>query len=69
MSLFFRLLMDWRGGGISCNNEMITLGTVVPYPKKIQKIYKSHDTPFAFSWHEYLFTENQQILLYQEMQI
>ena len=29
MSLFSRLLMDW-GGGISCNDEMMTLGTVVP---------------------------------------
>ena len=68
MSLFSRLLMDW-GGGISCNDVMMTLGTVVPYPKKIQKIYKSYDTPLAFSWHEHFFTENQQILLYQEMQI
>ena len=27
---------------------MMTLGTVIPYPKKIQKIYKSLDTPIEF---------------------
>ena len=27
---------------------MMTLGTVIPYPKKIQKIYKSRDTPLEF---------------------
>ena len=30
---------------------MITLGTVMPYPNKIQKIYKSHDTSLEFCWH------------------
>ena len=45
------------------------LGTVIPYPKKIQKIYESRDTPFEFCWHQHFFTENQQILLYQEIQI
>ena len=27
---------------------MMTLGTVMHYPKKIQKIYKSRDTPLEF---------------------
>ena len=27
---------------------MMTLDTVIPHPKKIQKIYKSRDTPFEF---------------------
>ena len=27
---------------------MIKLGTVIPYLKKIQKIYESRDTPFEF---------------------
>ena len=27
---------------------MMKLGTVIPYPKKIQKIYESCDTPFEF---------------------
>ena len=27
---------------------MIKLGTVIPYPKKIQKIYESRDTPLEF---------------------
>ena len=66
---FFETAHGLGGGGISCHDEMMTLGTVVPYAKKIQKIYKSHDTPLAFSWHEHFLTENQQILLYQEMQI
>ena len=27
---------------------MIELGTVIPYLKKIKKVYKSHDTPLEF---------------------
>ena len=27
---------------------MIKLGTVIPYPKKFQKIYESRDTPLEF---------------------
>ena len=27
---------------------MMKLGTVIPYPKKIQKIYESRDTPLEF---------------------
>ena len=48
---------------------VMTLGTVIPYPKKIQRIYKSCDTPLEFYWHQHFFTENQQILLYQKIQI
>ena len=48
---------------------MIKLGTVIPYLKKIQQIYESRDAPFEFSWHQRFFTEKQQILLYQEIQI
>ena len=43
---------------------MMKLGTVIPYLKKIQKIYESHDTPSEFRWHQQFFTGNQQILLY-----
>ena len=46
---------------------MMKLGTVIPYLKKIQKIYESCDTTWEFSWDQYFFTENQQILLYQEI--
>ena len=46
---------------------MIKLGTVIPHPKKIQKIYESRDIPLEFCWHQYFFTGNQQVLLYQEM--
>ena len=28
--------------------KMMKLGTVIPYLKKIQKIYESHDTPLEF---------------------
>ena len=30
------------------NSAMIKFGTVIPYLKKIQTIYKSHDTPLEF---------------------
>ena len=48
---------------------MIKLGTVIPYLKKIQRIYKSRDTPLEFCRHQNLFTGNLLILLYQEIQI
>ena len=48
---------------------MMKLGTVVPYPKKIQKIYESRETFLEFCWHQYFFAGNQQILPYQEVQI
>ena len=48
---------------------MIKLGTVIPYLKKIQKIYESLDTPLEFCRRQHLFTGNQQMLLHQEMQI
>ena len=30
------------------NPTMMKLGTVIPYLRKIQKMYKSHDTPLGF---------------------
>ena len=45
---------------------MITFWTVIPYPKNIQKMHKSCDTPLD-CWHQHVFTENQQIFLYQEI--
>ena len=50
-------------------HPMMKRDTVIPYQKKIKKIHESHVTPLAFSWHQYFFTGNQQILLYQEIQI
>ena len=44
------------------------LSTVIPYLKKIQ-IYKSRDTLLKICWHRYFFTGNQQLKLYQEIQI
>ena len=48
---------------------LMKLGTLTPCLKKIQKIHKSRDTPLEFSWHQHFFTENQQVLVYQEIQV
>ena len=48
---------------------MMKPGRFISYLKKIQNIYESHDTPREFCWHQHFFTGNQQILLYQEIQI
>ena len=48
---------------------MMKLCTVMPYLRKIQKICESCDTHPHFCWHQHFFTGNQQILLYQEIQI
>ena len=51
---------------------MMKLGTLIPYLKKIRKIYKSRDTrdtPLEFCRHQRFFIGNQQVLLYQEIQI
>ena len=42
---------------------------VIPYLKKSQKIYESRDTSLVLCWHQQFFTGNQQILLYQKIQI
>ena len=36
---------------------MMKLGTLIPYLKKIQKIYKSRDTTFEFCWHQQFLPE------------
>ena len=46
-------------------STMMKLGTVIPYLKKIQKLYESRNTPLELC----SFTGNQQILLHQEIQI
>ena len=43
--------------------------TVMPYLKKIQKIYEPRDTPLEFCRYQRFFDINQQILLNQEIQI
>ena len=48
---------------------MMKPGTVIPYVKKIQKVYELRDTLTEFCWHQHFFTRNQQIFLYQEIQI
>ena len=48
---------------------LMKLGTVIPYLKKTQKIHKLRDTPLQFCWHHHFFTENQQFLVYQEIQV
>ena len=48
---------------------MMKLGTVIPYLKNIQKIYKSCETPLKSCWHLHFFTGNWHFLLYQEIQM
>ena len=48
---------------------MMKFGTVIPNLRDIQKIHKSRDTPPNFCLHQHFFSGNQQILLYQEIQI
>ena len=48
---------------------LMKLGTVITYPKKIQKTYESRDTLLEFCWHQHFFNGNQQILLCQEIQV
>ena len=48
---------------------MMKCDTVIPFLRKIQKIYKSRDTSIEFSWHQHFFTWNQQILPHQKMEI
>ena len=75
---FFGAAHLWVGGGQKdsplpkiCHTypTMMKLRIVILYLKKIQKLYKSRDTPLEFCWHQHLFTGNQQILLYQEIQL
>ena len=69
----FSATHGWMGAILAniCHTYPTTmkLGTVIPHLKKIQKLYESRDTPPEFCWHQHLFIENQQILLYQEIQI
>ena len=44
-------------------------GTVIPYLRKIQKMYKSRDASLEFCWHLHFSNRNQQILLHQEIHI
>ena len=58
MDLFFEAAHGLMGGGggkkaplpkiCLTYPTMMTLGTVIPYPKKIQTICKSRDTPLEF---------------------
>ena len=72
---FFEAAHGFGGGARKTSSlylrypTVMTLGTVVSYPKKIQKIYKSCDTQLNFCWHQHFLIENQQILLYQEIHV
>ena len=75
--VFFRAAHGWGGRAKRpsfpkiCHTypTMMKLDRVIPYLKKFQKLYESLDTPFEFCWHQHFLTENQQILLYQEIQL
>ena len=74
---FFGAADGWEGGPKNaplpkiCHTypTMMKLDTVIPCPKKFQKLYESCDTPLEFCWNQHFFSGNQQILLYQEIQI
>ena len=51
---------------ISCNDETWQSYTL---PKEDPEIHESRDTAPEICWHQYFLTGNQQILLYQEIQI
>ena len=42
---------------------------VIRYLNKIRKIHKSRDTLLELCWHQHFFTENQQVLVYQKIQV
>ena len=46
-----------RMGGAVTHPTMMKLGTVIPYLRKIKKIYKSRDTPLQFCWHQHFSPE------------
>ena len=65
---FFRAAQGFGvgGGGVqkgplpkTCHTypTMMKLGTVIPYLKKIQKLYESRDTPLEFCWHQHFLPE------------
>ena len=57
--LFFNPIQDRLKSKI-CHtySKMVKLGTIIPYLKKIQKIYNLHKTPLEFWWHQHFFTWN-----------
>ena len=72
---FFRAAHGWGGlfGPLPkiCHRypTMMKFGTVIPFLRKTQKLYKSRDTFLGFCWHQHFFTRNWQILLHQEIQV
>ena len=73
---FFGAAHGWGGGKKAplpkiCLTypTMMKLSTVIRYPKKIQKMYESRDTPLEFCWHQHFVTVNHQMPLYQGIHI
>ena len=71
----FSWLLTDEGEGVSRKKICYTyptimkFGTVIPYLKKTEKMYQSRDTPLEFCRNQDCFIGNQQILLYQKIQI
>ena len=64
----------WRGKApqpkiCQTYSTIMKLSTLTTYLKKIKKMYKWHNTPFEFCWHQHFFARNPQLLLYWEIQI
>ena len=76
---FFGAAYGWRGIGEEQKGPlpkvclkypiMMKPGTVIPYLRKIQKMYDSHDASLEFCKHQHFFSRKQQILLYQKIKI
>ena len=64
----FRAAQEWGWWGVN-RPPSLQLDTVISYLKKIQKKYESCDTTIEFCLHQRFFIGNQQILLYQKIQI
>ena len=71
----FRATQEWGWWGVNrppsvkSVTHILQLDTVISYLKKIQKKYESCDTTIEFCLHQRFFIGNQQILLYQKIQI
>ena len=68
----FQVAHGWgegRSPSLKICHTYPTMMKIDTLPKEDPKIYKLHDIPHALYWQQHFFTGNQQLLLYQEIQI